>query len=257
MTSFDPKPYATVPTRSPGSTLSLARALIAAADSQPQRVVAARLSRLGAATDALQAAWVEVSRPEVEDENPQPYDVAIDRAWSALRARLEAWAQVDLEPSAANVRVLEEQLFPTGLDFLQRPYAEQWAQSERRLVLIDGDGLVEDIEQLAGAPFLAAVRKAHLDYGRVLGITGAKEEPPQEVRVIESMRRARAAIASYARVVVGLTDEDDDEAVERMHARLRPIVDARRPRSSGSEGEGEVGGDASAEGAEGEVSAAQ
>ncbi|MCA9709859.1 MAG: hypothetical protein KDK70_28730 [Myxococcales bacterium] len=237
MPSFDPSRYTTVPSRSPAAMLSLARALLAAADPAPSEVVASRLDRLRAATDELQAAWVEVSRPEVPAENPQPYDLALDRAWGSLRARLAAWEQLDRPPGAGPAQELRALLFPTGLDFLQLPYAEQWAQSERRLALVDADGLAESIDALAGPQFLLAVRQAQADYGRVLGITDAKPAQPDAARVLEPVREVRAAIASYARAVVGLTDEVDDEAVAAMQQQLRPLVDARRPRAATPEGD--------------------
>lgn len=235
MPSFDPNAYTTVPTRTTAGTMSLARGLLSSAGSRPPRAVATRLTKIRDRATALQQAWIEANRPEPPAEDARPYDVVLDRAWTALRSRLRAWEQVDPEFGSPRAAELDEALFPTGLDFLRLRFSEQWAQSDRRLTQIDNDGLTEDLEQLAGAPFVAAVHKAHADYGRVLGITDKKAEPVDSTRVLEPLRALRAAIASYARAVVGLTDEDDDESVAAMQSQLRPLVEMRRAAPSGAE----------------------
>lgn len=60
---FDPDLYATVPTRTTGAMLSLARGLLSAAASEPEARVAKRLAKLRKAAKLLQAAWVEAGRP--------------------------------------------------------------------------------------------------------------------------------------------------------------------------------------------------
>jgi hypothetical protein len=232
MPSFDPNEYTTVPARTPAGMMSLARGLLSAAASRPNRTVAARLVKVRERASTLQQAWIDVNRPAPPPEDGRPFDITLDRAWTALRSRLTAWDKLEPEFSSPRAAELDEALFPTGLDFLQLRFRKQWAESDRRLEQIKSDELGEELEQLAGAPFVAAVKQAHQDYGRVLGITHKKADPVDATRVLEPLQALRSAIASYARAVVGLTDEDDDEAVAAMTSQLRPLVESRRSATS-------------------------
>lgn len=231
---FDPSLYATVPTRTPGASLSLARGLLSAAASEPEPPVAKRLAKVRKAAKRLQVAWVEAGRSNATVSDVRPLDVALDRSWSCLRTRLDGAAQLGDDDHAPRATVLLQTLFPTGLDFLKLPYAEEWAESERRLAMIKRDGLASELEALAGKPYLPAVKKAHTAYGAALGITDKKAATVDAVRVVEPLRALQAAIGSYARTVVGLVDEDDTASVAAAQEQLEPLLRAKRPRASGA-----------------------
>jgi hypothetical protein len=108
---FDPDQYTTVPTRSPGATLSLARGLISASSSRPPPSLAKRLVRLRDRAKLLQMSWVDASRPAVATESLRQLDTVLDRRWNAMRGRLDAcqltstratpllpWRSADLRP---------------------------------------------------------------------------------------------------------------------------------------------------------------
>lgn len=231
---FDPDLYGSVPTRTPRATLSLARALISAAPEDPDAALAKRIARIRKAAKLLQGAWVDASRPTPAGQDVRLVDVTLDRCWNALRSRLDGCAQLgddDLAPRATKLVVT---LFPTGLDFLRLPYAEEWAESERRLALVKTDGLKAEIAELAGTPYLPALEQAHAAYGTALGITDKKAAAPDSARVLEPLRELQAAIASYVRAVVGAVDEDDEDSIASAQEQLEPIVRARRPRASGA-----------------------
>ncbi|MCX4242771.1 hypothetical protein [Paraliomyxa miuraensis] len=232
--TFDPDQYTTVPTRSPASTLSLSRALLSAAPKRPGKPIAKRLVKLRAAAELLQAAWVDTSRPMPTVEDLRPFDMVLDRRWKALRSRLEGCFLLGDEDRSARAERMMTTLFPTGLDFLTLPYAEEWAQSERRLLLVESEALEEELEGLVGEGYLPALRQAHEAYGRALGITERKEAAPEAARVLEPLRALKAAIVGYARGVVGVVDEDDAEAVRAAQHQLEPILRARRPRGPGA-----------------------
>ncbi len=113
------------------------------------------------------------------------------------------------------------------------PYAEQWAQSERRLALITTDELDDELVSLCGEPYLPLLRQAHLAYGEALGITKRKPSPVEATRVLEPLRQLKEAITSYARGVIGTMNEDDPESVAAAEQQLEPILRARRTATSG------------------------
>jgi hypothetical protein len=226
-TPFDPDPYTTVPTRSAAATLGLARALLSAAPSRPPASQSLRLARLRDRAEQLQLSWVDASRP-APTEDLRKLDNVLDRRWSALRGRLEACVQLGDDDHAPRAEPLLGTLFPTGLDFLKLPYPEQWAQSERRLVLVATDELADEIEALCGEPFLPLLGQAHAAYGEALGITKRKGSPTEAARVLEPLKELKDAIASYARGVIGTMNEDDPASVAAAQQQLEPIVRARR-----------------------------
>jgi hypothetical protein len=231
--TFDPDLYGSVPTRTPRATLGLARALISAAPEEPDAALAKRLTKIRKAAKLLQGAWVDASRPTPATEDARVVDVTLDRCWSAMRSRLEGCSQLGDDDLAPRATKLLETVFPTGLDFLRLPYAEEWAESERRLALIKTDDLDAEFERMAGAAYLPAIKQAHAAYGAALGITDKKAAAPDPARVLEPLRALQAAISSYVRAVVGAVDEDDEDSVVAAKEQLEPIVRARRPRASG------------------------
>ena len=57
-------------------------------------------------------------------------------------------------------------IFTQGLTFLQLALNAQWAESEKRLQMIDADGWADDIDGMAGPEFLKEVREKHEGSGR-------------------------------------------------------------------------------------------
>jgi len=229
---FDPDLYTTVPTRSAAATLGLARALISAAPSRPPASQSRRLTRLRNCAELLQRSWIDAGRP-VETSDLRKLDTTLDRRWNALRGRLDACVQLGDDDQAPRAESLLATVFPTGLDFLKLPYAEEWAQSERRLVLVTTDELEDELEALCGELYLPLLQQAHAAYGEALGITKRKDSPAEATRVIEPLRQLKDAIASYARGVIGTMNEDDPESVAAAEQQLEPILRARRTATPG------------------------
>jgi hypothetical protein len=230
--AFDPDPYTTVPTRSAAATLSLARSLISAAPSRPPVSQARRLARLRDRAELLQLSWVDAGR-STEPSDLRKLDTILDRRWSALRGRLEACVQLGDDDYTPRAEAMLVAVFPTGLDFLKLPYAEEWAQSERRLVLIATDELEGELEALCGEPFLPLLKEAHAAYGEALGITKRKDSPAEGARVRPPLEQLKDAIASYARGVIGIMNEDDPKSVAAAERQLEPILRARRTTTPG------------------------
>src|SRR5215470_14580401 len=93
---FDPSEYMRAPKLDVASAVALCMALLAAVPkSAPARTKKAA-QRLRKATVALQDAWTARQKlaPAGASEDPRPADVRLDRAWSALSARLQAFASL-------------------------------------------------------------------------------------------------------------------------------------------------------------------
>lgn len=224
----DPNLYTTTPTRTPATTLSLFRALIAAAPKVPAEAVAKRMAIMHAKAKTLQTAWIDANRPDTT-ERVRKYDIKVDRCWGAIRARIQPWADVGDEDHGDRAAQVIELLFPTGLEFLTRAGPEQWSESDRRLALIDADQLEPDIIELAGKSFLDRLRQAHLEHGDVLGIT-KKKEPEVSPGVLQALSELRNEIAAYARLVLGLAIEPEE--IEAAESQLEPILRFRKPKSA-------------------------
>lgn len=234
----DANQYTSIPTRTAAGTLSLTRAIIVAAPADPPDPVGKRLANLYSKALALQTAWIDANRPG-SGEAPRVADLAVDRSWSAVRSRLQDWVNIEDKDHAARAQELLDLLFPTGLDFLHLPFARQWSESERRMALIAKDGLEADLIDLCDMRFLKRLEQAHAAYGAALEITKKKESETSTTRVIDALRALRTELASYARLLLGLTLEDDDKAVETTEAALEPIIRFRKPRSSSASAEEE------------------
>jgi hypothetical protein len=238
--THDASTYTSIPTRTTAGTLSLARALLGAAPQVTDPAVAKRLMRIHEKAAALQSVWIAVNRPEQNGGKARECDLVLDRTWAALRSRLLNWIdmgkagddQAD-DDEFERATKLDALLFPTGLDFLCLPYVEQWAESERRIVLISVDKLGSDLDDLVDPRVVKRLLAAHMNYGRVLGITEKHADPG---RVIDALRELRAELVGLAHLVLGLADETDAVSVAAAEAQLAPILRYRRPRS-GAEGE--------------------
>ena len=228
----DPNGYTTIPTRTPALTLSLSRAILEAAPDKPPKPVSKRLFNIHGKATKLQTTWNDANRP-ASGEIVRPIDLRVDRAFSAVRSRVQNWVDVEDEERGERAQELLELLFPTGLDFLNLPYPQQWAECERRIVLIDQDGLEADIVDLVDTRFLKRMREAQIAYGEALQITKKKDAVEPTERVIDAMRELKAEIAGYARLVLGLTDEDNPKSVAAAEAQLEPILRYRK-RTSGA-----------------------
>ena len=232
-----PDQYSIIPTRTPARTLGLARVLLTVAATTPPASVAKRLSRIHTKAVALQSAWIEVNRPE-EPTDTRPYDNRIDRNWRVCHDRIEHWVKIDHPDKAQEAAELHELLFPTGLDFTRLPYDEEWAESERRIALIEHDELGSLLADLIDQRFVDSLHTAHAEYGKALGITEAQDEPDTAVTGVgEALGALRKEMSAYARLLMGLADPDDDEAIAAVEAHLAPIIRYRKSRTGADEAE--------------------
>jgi hypothetical protein len=236
--AVDPHLYIELPVLDSPGTLALARALIERASLPLPTSVTSDIDPLlrrliQAESELAQAA--KRGEASSQRELRQPADLALDTAWTALYERLRAYAilPAELLTEARQAQQLLRTLFPDALAFLRLPYEAEWAQSESRLRTIEQLRLTADVERLAGAEFLAEVRRTHELYGRVLGLPRPREplpepELPLDSATLRELRFALArAIARYALRIVAIF-EQDGELLQQLLAPLQEVQELRR-----------------------------
>lgn len=227
MASFDSSLYETIPQTSAAGIVALVRATLVASKGlayAPARKALRRLRQKGEALRALHAA-VHTTNEKVDRRG---VDLAMDRAWQALGRRLADYAELapEFASDQAEAAEMHRVLFPNGMAFLALPYAEQWAEGEAIFHRIAERELEGAIAKFVGTPFLAQARARHTAYGEALGITKARPAVVEEESIVEPLREARAALSTYARVLVAAVENEDlDPAV--VQPALAPIAGLR------------------------------
>ncbi|MCL2724257.1 MAG: hypothetical protein FWD69_07450 [Polyangiaceae bacterium] len=227
MTGFDASLYKTIPQTSAGGTVALVRATITASKGVNYPPATKALKRLRQKGEILRTIHAAIA-PTQEKINTRTLDIAMDRAWHALERRLSMYA--DLPPEFASDQAeadeIHRTLFPHGMGFLTLPYANQWAEGAAIFQRIAEQGIASKIDHFAGAPFLAQVRARHAAYGAGLGITKAKPAAIAPESLAEPLRETRAALLTYAKLLV-VAVENEDLAAKVAQGALAPIADLR------------------------------
>lgn len=222
---IDTNSYTQLPIFDVGGGIALATSLRAALPPRAPAAVKKAAEHMTEGAEELAAVWREVG-----DEGPdvkRPADIVLDRAWASLFGRLESYAALPSArvPAATKASDLLAKLFPNGLTFLKLPYAEEWAESDKRLKQIVEEGWARDLDKLAGHEFLEEVKIAHEAYGLAIGVTRpiARTEAPARA---ERLRDLRRRMNRYVLNVLALAGEDD-ETNTVVRAALKPIDDFR------------------------------
>ncbi|MEX1363066.1 MAG: hypothetical protein AB1Z98_08065 [Nannocystaceae bacterium] len=223
---IDPEPYVRAPRLAVDTGLSLAKKLLQVVPSKPSAGVQQGAELIADAVAALETAWHANGKAQPA-RSARPADLRLDRAWGAVNARLVAWTIFPSDdPDHETSRSLAERLFPTGLDFLRLPYLAEHAQSERRLRIIDDEGLRPDLDHLVGEVFMEELSQAHADYGDALGITKATATTTPEQRLDEPLRMLSQSIVAYAMQLIAFAALPPGH-VEEVQRALRPIDELR------------------------------
>lgn len=225
---LDPQQYLRALQVDATTMVAIIWSLVSAAFRKPEGALARKLEQMRDAGRALEEGRRahEAARTK---EDPRPFDQTLDRAWAALIARLQAWGQL---PEAGHARAqadaarLLEILAGDGLAALTLPYRSQWATLKLRLDAVHAEGLDDALTELAGAPFVAAVRRAFTEYGRVLGVTRVAEDTSLP-NLGTLLRAAQQRVGEYVLQVLATADSDDPASVAAAVRALRPLQDAR------------------------------
>jgi hypothetical protein len=231
--TFDPTPYVRRPIADVATAVGLTARLLRLVPSGAGAEVKRRARELRSATSALQKAWAQVIEARPEDRRPA--DLEVDHAWGGVHARLEAYGNLPAAafPRAARAGEILELLFPDGMTFLQLPYEAEWAESEKRLRRIAERRLEPELVELCGQDFVAYLKSAHEQYGRILGTTAPRLPAETAPTMAEPLRRVTQAISRYALQVAATVDETRPETVRAARAALSPL-DEHRARSAAS-----------------------
>ena len=232
--TFDPTLYETLPQTNVAGTLALIRAAITASKGVSLPAGKKALKRVRAAGEALRVLH-QATPPAKSESMTKAADASMDRIWSAVEQRLVANLEIGGDDGAEAARA-HAILFPKGMGFLAFKYAEQWAEGEAVLGRIASEKLEPSLDKLVGPVFVKTLRERHAAYGQALGITKPKAAEPDTASFVEPLRAARAALATYVRVVVAAVDNGDFDDNEATSA-LGPIAHLRQSlRSSKKKG---------------------
>ena len=168
------------------------------------------------------------SMPKKVKADQRPLDNALDNAWSGFVGRIEAWTRID-SPNAAVAQEILDLHFPNRLDFTRAEHTVQWAESEKRIRQFDERETKRVVTLLAGAEFLTALRKAHVAFGDVLGVTGAQPTEDEQAPDLQAQFfAARNALVAYTTQVAAAHNASEDKATRKALRALLAPVDAAR-----------------------------
>ena len=227
---FDPTLYVRAPivTASTGATLALALAGACPKDA-PANVKKAAKHLTAVATQA-QEVLAERNRRlgTYSEEDSRALDNEADRAWGALRMRIEAMAMLNpaIFPKVKRAAELRTLLFAEGTEFLKEEYASQRTSMDALLKRIDDEKLEKDIDAIAGKEFLQAVRNVQPRYDAMVN-ERLRRDHATGTNLADSVRAIQAAIANYATKVIGTIEHDDPSTLEAARVALLPIANFR------------------------------
>ena len=240
--SPDPALYSRAPLMTVEAGITLCRTLVAAKPKSTSNAVKKAATKITATADSAQAALAlrQKESGKVIDEETRVVDQFGDGSWGAFRMRIEAWTLLPpSHPNAKRAAALLTTLFgQDGLSFLKMTYAEQWSTADTILKRIDQDGLQKEIDDLAGAEFLANIRAQHAAYGAMVQSLMRREEA-SNVNLNEHVRAMGRAIVDYSTKLLATMDDDEPESIEQVRSALRPLdayreAAARRNDKSGA-----------------------
>lgn len=237
---FDPSIYTSLPILTLASLVVLARTLATTAPRGLSALVQRTLAKLEKQAEMSQAAQAARMRTlGTATEDVRALDSLADRAVSAIRQRLEAYAMLPAEefPQAARAGELITLLFPEGLGFLNLPYIDQLAQMEILLGRIDDEKLAHDLDALCGPEFLRHFRAVLPRYRAM--VQGGLQRLDENENLRDHRVKLSAAIVDYATKIAATYDEEDPKSLERIRSALRPI-DVLRAQATRRPGGGDL-----------------
>ncbi len=237
---IDPNLYTRSPIIDVAGGIALSIGLLttykAHADARPETIARAA-KRLRKTTLTLQSGWDgQRDAGLILAEDKRPADQLSDRSWAALSKRLEGLMLLPATfEEARRATQLHARFFPTGLAFTQLPYPRQWAECQQRIRDLKKEGVEDELRELCGDVVVDALKAAHDNYGRALGITTAKDAAPKAPKIVDQLRALQKAVSDYAIQLVAVA-KDDPELGTTVLACLSPIDELRAADASRATG---------------------
>ncbi len=210
-----------------GTTLlTLAEVIEVPASAQPS------LGRLRGTVEALGTALAAVAPRQGYGPEVMAADNTVDGCWSGMYHWLDGWRRLPGGPESGQAEAVLQDIFPTGIAFIQMTYMQQWSESEQRIRRLFKLGHDQTVLSLGGERFLTRLQAAHAAYGEALGITAAGEAPAvNEAARREPLLAFLRALREYVLKVAAYADPEipgSDDLVARL---LAPLTELQ-PRSN-------------------------
>jgi hypothetical protein len=222
---LDPNSYTRFPKLGVAEAITLARILMQLtpkASSPPVRKAAALVE---AARLDLETKWRQHGGP-VQRTEQRALSRRLGAAWKGVRDRLVAFELLPEDnPDRKRSAIILETIFFGGLEFSLGTLASQHAESDRRLQLVEEQGLEKDLSRLVGADFVEALEEVHERFGDAIGAT-KRVNRRVVVALTEPLRKLADAITVYAVQLLGLAYHDPDKQQAVADA-LSPIDEFR------------------------------
>jgi hypothetical protein len=242
-TSFDSTVYTRAPIISVASGITLAQTLAEACPKGADAGVKKAAKHLKAVADKALSDVTERNKKlgAFPDEDSRVLDNEADRAWGALRLRLQALAMITEHAKADAKRAAEVDfaLFQGSTEFLKAEYSVQSSRMGAILQHIDGEKLGADLDRLAGKAFLAAVRDIQPRYEAMVK-ERLRRDNASGTNLSDTLKSLQDAITHYATKVCGMVELDDPKSEEAVRVALLPILNHRQNAASKSQGSGPV-----------------
>jgi hypothetical protein len=227
---FDPSLYVRSPIVNASTGATLALALAGACPKDAPANVKKAAKHLSAVAAQVQEILAERNRRmgTFSEDDSRKLDNEADRAWGALRMRIEAMAMLNpsITSRATRAAELRASLFAEGTEFLKEEYASQRTSMGALLKRIDDEKLEKDIDAVAGKEFLQAVRSVQPRYDAMVN-ERLRRDQGTGTNLADSVRAIQAAIVNYAAKVIGTIEHDDPSTVEAARVALLPIANFR------------------------------
>ena len=185
------------------------------------------LARLEAAAEALYQELGKAPPPPGADRKGA--DLALDHAWGALKAGIDAWlalptsTQPKMRELQDAVRTLLQQVFPDGLRFLAEDYYTEYNHSSTKLDLLAGKEATLLLTRLSFDGMVDVIHDAHRAYAEALGLTDTVTATPSpELR--EKLDAATATLREYIVKVVAWSDPEEPGSAALSETLLTPMT---------------------------------
>jgi hypothetical protein len=184
---------------------------------------------------------VLVARGKAAPGGLRPVLSALDAAYGGIYARLTSAAKLPagFGDIAARAAAVLDAVLADGLGFLVNDAETKYAESERRLQVIEEKGLAAEIDRAAGAGFLDALKGAHAALAEALGM-GATPVHFARTELLDAVTELAQSVGDYGLQVAAQVDRYDAASVARFRAAMMPIDRFRADRAA-SAGEHEDG----------------
>ena len=191
---------------------------------------------------AEQVQDVLTERDRFSGARVRPYRTAFINYWSALHDVLVGKARLGSEfgDQGERAQALLDTYFPEGVSFTLLDAYAAWFEAQRRLDRISDENQLQELEQIATAPMVQAIKKGTTELGEAIGVgKTARHEVPSATAVQETMAKFSRAVGAYARLLAAKVDEENPASIERFRRAVAPIDEYRSMRGRGGSDEPE------------------